>query len=76
MQEERLAMSQQERDWLKTLSEAKGKQITQRQAAERLGVSQRHVVAAVRQHEAALLSGALLVIDEARSRLRLLPITR
>ena len=43
MQEERLAMSQQERDWLKTLSEAKKKQITQRDAAERLGVSQRHV---------------------------------
>ncbi|MGH9784308.1 MAG: ISNCY family transposase [Terriglobia bacterium] len=43
MQEERMAMSQQERDWLKTLSEAKKKQITQREAAERLGVSQRHV---------------------------------
>jgi predicted nuclease of predicted toxin-antitoxin system len=32
------------------------------------------VIAALRQHEADLISGALVVVDEARSRVRVLPI--
>jgi predicted nuclease of predicted toxin-antitoxin system len=34
------------------------------------------VVAAVRQHEALLESGALIVVDEARARIRILPLSR
>jgi transposase len=43
MQEDQLLMTQSERDRLATLKEAKKKLITQREAAERLGVSVRHV---------------------------------
>lgn len=43
MQEDQLLMTQRERDRLGTLKEAKKKLITQREAAERLGVSVRHV---------------------------------
>jgi len=37
---ERIAMSQEERDWLEWLKRARDKKITQREAAERMGVSQ------------------------------------
>src|ERR1041384_5835623 len=40
---ERIAMSQVERDWLDWLKRARDGKITQRQAAERMGVSQRWV---------------------------------
>jgi hypothetical protein len=40
---ERIAMSQEERDWLEWLKRARDKKITQREAAERMGVSQRWV---------------------------------
>ena len=43
MQEGQLLMTQDERDRLATLKEAKKKLMTQREAAERLGVSVRHV---------------------------------
>lgn len=43
MQEDQLLMTQNERDRLATLKEAKKKLITQREAAETLGVSVRHV---------------------------------
>jgi transposase len=43
MTEERIEMTQQERDRLFTLRQAAKKQITQRQAAERLGVTKRWV---------------------------------
>jgi len=38
---ERIAMSQEERDWLEWLKRAKDKSITQREAAQRMGVSDR-----------------------------------
>jgi hypothetical protein len=40
---ERIEMSQEERDWLEWLKRARDKKITQREAAERMGVSQRWV---------------------------------
>jgi transposase len=40
---ERIAMSQQERDWLEWLKRARDKKMTQREAAEKMGVSQRWV---------------------------------
>lgn len=40
---ERIAMSQQERDWLDWLKRARDKQLTQREAAEKMGVSERWV---------------------------------
>lgn len=40
---ERIAMSQEERDWLEWLKRARDKKITQGEAAERMGVSQRWV---------------------------------
>jgi predicted DNA-binding protein (UPF0251 family) len=40
---ERIAMSQEERDWLEWLKRARDKKMTQREAAERMGVSQRWV---------------------------------
>jgi transposase len=40
---ERIAMSQAERDWLEWLKRARDGKMTQRQAAERMGVSQRWV---------------------------------
>jgi hypothetical protein len=40
---ERIAMSQKERDWLEWLKRAKDRVITQRQAAEKMGVSDRWV---------------------------------
>jgi transposase len=40
---ERIAMSQQERDWLDWLKRARDRKMTQRQAAERMGVSERWV---------------------------------
>jgi transposase len=40
---ERIEMSQQERDWLDWLKRARDKKMTQRQAAERMGVSPRWV---------------------------------
>jgi transposase len=40
---ERLAMSQQERDWLEWLKRARDKKMTQREAAEKMGVSERWV---------------------------------
>ena len=43
MAEERMALTQQERDWLDWLKQAKRKQITQRQAAEQMEVSERWV---------------------------------
>lgn len=43
MQEDRLEMSQKERDRLKVLHEASKRQLTQRQAAEQLGLSERQV---------------------------------
>jgi DNA-binding Lrp family transcriptional regulator len=42
-EEELLQMSQKERDRLKVLHEAKKRQITQREAAEQMGVSQRWI---------------------------------
>jgi hypothetical protein len=43
MGEDRLAMSQRERDRLKVLHEANKGQITQKQAAEQLKLSERHI---------------------------------
>src|SRR5689334_7513010 len=43
MDEERMALTQRERDWLDWLKQAKRKQITQREAAERMEVSERCV---------------------------------
>src|SRR5215469_10076043 len=43
MCEERMALTQQERDRLDCLKQAQRKQITQREAAERMGVSERWV---------------------------------
>ena len=43
MDQERMALTQRERDWLDWLKQAKRKQITQREAAERMGVSERWV---------------------------------
>jgi transposase len=40
---ERIGMSQQERDWLDWLKRARDKKMTQREAAERMGVSERWV---------------------------------
>jgi len=40
---ERIAMSQEERDWLEWLKRAKDGKQTQREAAERMGVSERWV---------------------------------
>ena len=40
---ERIAMSQEERDWLEWLKRARDKKMTQREAAEKMGVSQRWV---------------------------------
>jgi predicted DNA-binding protein (UPF0251 family) len=40
---ERIGMSQEERDWLEWLKRAREKKMTQREAAERMGVSQRWV---------------------------------
>ena len=40
---ERIAMSQEERDWLDWLKRAKDGKMTQREAAERMGVSERWV---------------------------------
>ena len=40
---ERIAMSQEERDWLEWLKRARDGKMTQREAAERLGVSERWV---------------------------------
>jgi transposase len=40
---ERIAMSQQERDWLDWLKRARDRKMTQREAAERMGVSERWV---------------------------------
>ena len=40
---ERIAMSQQERDWLDWLKRARDGKMTQREAAERMGVSERWV---------------------------------
>src|ERR1700675_2979164 len=40
---ERIGMSQEERDWLEWLKRARDKKMTQREAAERMGVSQRWV---------------------------------
>ena len=40
---ERIAMSQEERDWLEWLKRAEDGVITQREAAEKMGVSARRV---------------------------------
>jgi transposase len=40
---ERIAMSQEERDWLEWLKRARDKKMTQREASERMGVSERWV---------------------------------
>ena len=40
---ERIGMSQEERDWLDWLKRARDKKMTQREAAEKMGVSQRWV---------------------------------
>src|SRR6202789_2397378 len=40
---ERIAMSQEERDWLEWLKRARDGKMTQREAAERMGVSERWV---------------------------------
>jgi transposase len=40
---ERIAMSQEERDWLDWLKRARDQEMTQREAAERMGVSERWV---------------------------------
>src|SRR4030095_2486963 len=43
METERIALSQRERDRLRVLHEIKQKQITQREAAKRLKISDRHI---------------------------------
>jgi predicted DNA-binding protein (UPF0251 family) len=43
METERIALSQRERDRLRVLHEIKQKQITQREAASRLKISDRHI---------------------------------
>ena len=43
MKEERIALSQRERDRVKVLHEVRGKHLRQREAAERLGLSARQV---------------------------------
>ena len=62
---------------LLALSRATGPSVIQVRAVDvmpdRLGDA---VLAALRQHEADLSSGALVVVDESRSRVRLLPIGR
>ncbi len=64
-------------DALLALSRATGPSVIQVRAVDvmpdRLGDA---VLAAIRQHEADLSSGALVVVDESRSRVRLLPIGR
>ena len=40
---ERIAMNQEERDWLDWLKRVRNKKMTQREAAEKMGVSQRWV---------------------------------
>src|SRR5260370_8991988 len=40
---ERIAMSQEERDWLDWLKRARDRKMTQRETAERMGVSERWV---------------------------------
>jgi predicted DNA-binding protein (UPF0251 family) len=40
---ERIAMSQEERDWLEWLKRARDGKLTQKQAAEQMGVSERWV---------------------------------
>ena len=40
---ERIEMSQKERDWLDWLKRARDKKMTQREAAEKMGVSERWV---------------------------------
>jgi DNA-binding Lrp family transcriptional regulator len=40
---ERIAMSQEERDWLEWLKRARDRKTTQREAAERMGVIERWV---------------------------------
>jgi len=40
---ERIAMSQEERDWLDWLKRARDGKMTQREAAERMGVTERWV---------------------------------
>jgi hypothetical protein len=49
---ERIAMSQEERDWLEWLKRAKGGVVTQQQAAAKLGVSDRWVRELLRRMEA------------------------
>jgi Winged helix-turn helix len=49
---ERIAMSQEERDWLEWLKRAKGGVMTQRQAAAKMGVSDRWVRKLLRRMEA------------------------
>jgi hypothetical protein len=64
MQEGPLLMTQPDRDRLVTLKKAKKKLITQREAAEELGLSVRHVQCRVRIFHPALLhrwdSGSLI----------------
>ena len=49
---ERIAMNQEERDWLEWLKRAKGGVVTQRQAAAKMGVSDRWVRKLLRRMEA------------------------
>jgi hypothetical protein len=47
MSEERMALNQQERDWRQWLHQAQRKQITQREAARRVQVSETRVTQAL-----------------------------
>lgn len=62
---ERIAMSQQERDWLDWLKRARDKKLTQREAAEKMGVSERWVRKLLRRMEQ---EGDLVVVHRLRGR--------
>src|ERR1700684_2712558 len=62
---ERIAMSQEERDWLDWLKRARDGKITQREAAERMGVTERWVRKLLRRMEK---EGDAVVVHRLRGR--------
>ena len=67
---ERIAMSQEERDELEWLKRAKEGRITQREAAEKIGVTERWVRTLIKrlnkQGDAVVISGVATGIDNTR----------
>ena len=64
---ERIAMSQEERDWLDWLKRARDQKMTQREAAERMGVSERWVRKLLRRMKR---QGDAVVVHGLRGRAR------